>query len=220
MAAIRVQDRFAPDAPFRFLGGDASLDFVNTVDWTPRGLERDRFTTYDRVIEWAQGASVLGGTEAGRLRGAAGLRPREAVAALDAARQARLVLRELVVAVVNGFPRAAGLEGFNALLADAGAQTRLVRDAAGGLVRGWAGLGDALESVLWPVVWAAADLVSSSDVARLRMCAGHDCGWLYVDRSRNGLRRWCEMSVCGTAEKNRRRAQRASGKKTVPVPPV
>jgi predicted RNA-binding Zn ribbon-like protein len=31
---------------------------------------------------------------------------------------------------------------------------------------------------------------------------------MYVDRSRNGLRRWCQMETCGTREKSRRRYQR------------
>ncbi|HEV2853834.1 MAG TPA: CGNR zinc finger domain-containing protein [Thermoanaerobaculia bacterium] len=35
-----------------------------------------------------------------------------------------------------------------------------------------------------------------------------DCGWMYVDCSRNGLRRWCEMETCGTLEKSRRRRER------------
>jgi len=72
----------------------------------------------------------------------------------------------------------------------------------------WRGIPGNLESILWPVVRAAANLLTSPDAGRLRMCAGPDCGWLYVDRSRNGLRRWCEMETCGTLEKSRRRAAR------------
>jgi predicted RNA-binding Zn ribbon-like protein len=40
------------------------------------------------------------------------------------------------------------------------------------------------------------------------VCAAPDCGWVYVDRSRNGFRRWCQMETCGTEEKSRRRAAR------------
>jgi predicted RNA-binding Zn ribbon-like protein len=39
----------------------------------------------------------------------------------------------------------------------------------------------------------------------VRVCDGDDCGWMYVDRSRNGFRRWCQMRTCGTREKTRRR---------------
>ncbi|MEO8561896.1 MAG: CGNR zinc finger domain-containing protein [bacterium] len=46
----------------------------------------------------------------------------------------------------------------------------------------------------------------------VRQRGGADCGWLYVDRSRNGLRRWCQMEVCGTREKSRKRAGRRARK--------
>ncbi|MGH7713928.1 MAG: CGNR zinc finger domain-containing protein [Gemmatimonadaceae bacterium] len=208
MPADPVQERFAPDAPFRFVSGDPSLDFVNTADWTPRGLERDRFTAYERLLEWARSAALVGPAEARRLGHTAVRQPRRAALALDAARYAREVLREVFASVVSGRPSAKALEKLNALLADAATHMCIVRGRAGRLGRGWAALGESPESLLWPVVWAAADFVASRDIEKLRMCAGHDCGWLYVDRSRNGLRRWCEMSVCGTAEKNRRRARR------------
>ena len=32
---------------FKFVAGDPSLDFVNTVDWTEQGLRDDRLTDYD-----------------------------------------------------------------------------------------------------------------------------------------------------------------------------
>ncbi|MER9651090.1 CGNR zinc finger domain-containing protein [Mesorhizobium sp. M0199] len=37
------------------------------------------------------------------------------------------------------------------------------------------------------------------------------CGWLFVDISRGGKRRWCNMRVCGNREKvARHRGQVAS----------
>jgi predicted RNA-binding Zn ribbon-like protein len=60
-------------------------------------------------------------------------------------------------------------------------------------------------AVVWPVIWSAAELLRSSDVKNVRICDGDDCGWMYVDRSRNGFRRWCQMRTCGTREKTRRR---------------
>ena len=208
MASDPVQERFAPDAPFRFIGGDASLDFVNTADWTPRGLERDRFTDYNRVVEWAESAGLLRAAESRRFAQAAAKHPRRATSALEAARDARVVLRDVFSATLAGRQGTSAFERFNTLLRDAASHVQVVRDGSDQLSLGWADLGESPESLLWPVVWSAATLLSSGDVDRLRMCAGQDCGWLYVDRSRNGLRRWCEMSVCGTAEKNRRRTMR------------
>jgi predicted RNA-binding Zn ribbon-like protein len=38
----------------------------------------------------------------------------------------------------------------------------------------------------------------------LKHCAADDCGWLFLDRSRNHARRWCDMKVCGNNAKARR----------------
>lgn len=43
---------------------------------------------------------------------------------------------------------------------------------------------------------------------RLRACPR--CGWLFVDRSKGGRRRWCSMTVCGNREKARRHRQGAT----------
>lgn len=208
MASDIAQERFAPDAPFRFVGGDPSVDFVNTADWTPRGLERDRFTSFDRLVEWAHGAELLDTAQARRFAQAAQRHPRRATATLDDARELRHLLQDLLASVVSGRESTPSLDRFNTLVSNTARHVRLVRAPGGRLIRGWDALGEAPESLLWPVVWRAADLLASAETDRLRVCGGVDCGWFYVDRSRNGLRRWCEMSVCGTAEKNRRRAHR------------
>lgn len=42
-------------------------------------------------------------------------------------------------------------------------------------------------------------LMAGPDRARLRIC-GH-CGWLFIDRSKNRSRIWCDMAVCGNRQK-------------------
>jgi predicted RNA-binding Zn ribbon-like protein len=39
---------------------------------------------------------------------------------------------------------------------------------------------------------------------RVRRCANPECGWLFLDDSRAGKRRWCSMSSCGNRAKARR----------------
>jgi len=210
--------------PLRFVGGDAALDLVNTGDWTSRGVENDRLDGYDRLLEWAEGAGVIGAAERARLRGGAARQPRRAASAYAEGRWTRLVLQRLFAAIAAGTRATPELRDFNALLERAvrhlAAEPR-ARDrrrgpspAVGAALRlGWRGAAEELESPLWPVVWSTAVLLSSEDAARIRVCARPDCGWMYVDRSRNGLRRWCEMETCGTSEKTRRRRlRRLSGR--------
>ena len=216
---------FIPDEPFRFVGGHAAADFVNTVNWAARGLDRDRLSDYRRVVQWAEEVGVLDRAGTVTLRTEAEARPADAAAAYEAARWLRDVLQRLLTAGGHsalGTPDGTrALADFNALLAEALPALSVGRDpgraragapgeepAGAALAWRWERADSRLDAVLWPVVWATAQLLTSPDAGQLRVCGGPDCGWVYVDRSRNGLRRWCEMQTCGTLEKSRRRAAR------------
>ena len=58
--------------------------------------------------------------------------------------------------------------------------------------------------LLAPILWSAADLLAHADRLRVRRCANDKCLWLFIDRSKAGSRRWCDMAACG----NRAKAQR------------
>jgi predicted RNA-binding Zn ribbon-like protein len=67
------------------------------------------------------------------------------------------------------------------------------------------------------LAFAAVELLRTVDPEQLKECpvAQGGCGWLFLDQSRNGSRRWCAMADCGTQAKARkltarRRAERAS----------
>jgi predicted RNA-binding Zn ribbon-like protein len=204
---------FAPDLPFKYVGGDPSIDLVNTVDWTSRGPEQDRLTNYQRLIEWADGTEILSQRAAAALRARAKAHPREAAVAHKAALEARAVLWQVFRSVARSEPSGEALGEFNRLLAEALEHLRLLptaekRQRDRSLQLRWDQLGESLESVLWPVIWSAASLLASDESSQIRICGGPDCGWMYVDRSRNGLRRWCQMETCGTREKTRRRYHR------------
>ena len=209
MAALTAASiSFAPEKQFRYVSGDPSIDLVNTTEWTNQGLEKDRLSDYGRLIEWAEGAGVLKAADARRLCAAAARQPRSAAHAYRAARQLRAVLQRVFWAVAKG--KAPGLEltKLNALLAETMAYGELQRLSTGRLVWTWSGWGEKLDSILWPVIRSAAHLLESEDIERLRVCELPECGWMYLDHSRNGLRRWCQMDVCGTKEKTRRRRER------------
>ena len=203
----------SPDLPFKYVGGDPSLDLVNTVDWTSRGPENDRLTDYARLTRWAEGAGIVSRREGERLRREAAARPREAQAAYDAALWLRHVLQRLVASLAAGEKPGSSLDELNDLLAGALKRLRIVpapkaKTGQSPVEWEWEGRQDDLESLLWPVLRSAADLLTSAEARRVRVCPSLDCGWTYVDRSRNGMRRWCQMEVCGTLEKTRRRAER------------
>jgi predicted RNA-binding Zn ribbon-like protein len=61
-----------------------------------------------------------------------------------------------------------------------------------------------LELPLWILARSAADLLTSEQHAYVRQCASEECTWLFIDRSKNHSRRWCDMGDCGNREKARR----------------
>lgn len=199
------------ELPFKYVGGDPSLDLVNTVDWTDRGPIKERLTDYVRLTRWAEGAGVISKTNAQALRRKATAKPAEAKRAYEAALRLRDVLQRLYASVAAGKRSDPAWEELNELLGEALRHLRVSPLRKGQAVAEWEwhGVEETLESVLWPVVRSAADLVTSDEARRIRVCGSLDCGWMYVDRSRNGLRRWCQMETCGTIEKSRRRSERA-----------
>jgi predicted RNA-binding Zn ribbon-like protein len=192
-----------------YVAGDPALDLVNTVDWTSRGPEEERLGTYEQLTRWAEGAGVLGAAAGRRLRRVASERPRAAAAAVEYAHQTRGTLRDLFGAIARGESPGAALPRFNRLLEDVVGRLEIAPGADGRRPAGydwsWRGQDSDPRAVVWPVIWSAASLLRSKELGNVRVCDGDDCGWMYVDRSRNGFRRWCQMRTCGTREKTRRR---------------
>lgn len=50
----------------------------------------------------------------------------------------------------------------------------------------------------------ALSLFCSPKAARIGICEGGKCGWLFIDESRGKKRRWCDMKDCGSRAKARR----------------
>lgn len=203
------QPPFDPDSPFKYIGGDPAVDFVDTVDFTSRGLEVDRFTSYHRVLEWARGAGIVDAAAADHLARVAESDPYAARSALHEAIALRTVLERILRALTSGGDASRPVAELNdGMLRRAAGALAITPGENGAFALGWPSLADSLRRPLVITAWRAAQLLASDDVQRLRRCGGVDCGWYFVDRSRNGLRHWCEMETCGTREKSRRRAAR------------
>lgn len=122
-----------------------------------------------------------------------------------------LLFRILSAAAANQAPERKDLAAFNRVLSPASACMEVVVEDEGFCWR-WE-LPERLDSPLAPILHSAAQLLTcQEELQRLRECAASNCGWLFLDRTRNRSRRWCDMRVCGNRDKVRRFRRRQAAK--------
>lgn len=189
---------------FKLLGGALCLDFTNTVAWYSSDNPRDRFATYADLIAWGRQTGTLTEPEAQHLLEIAAQRSDAAADTVERARALRRTIHRIFSALAGGgAPDQTDLDVLNILMAEAFANLRIVKTEHD-FRWAWGGAPERLDRVLWPVVQSAAALLTSEELDRVKECPGKDCGWLFVDRSRNRSRRWCDMADCGNRAKVRR----------------
>ena len=194
----------------KLVGGNPALDFANIVAWDDDQPLAERLRNYEMLLDWARYAGVLSEDDQAALRQAAAREPELAHEVLEEAIALRGAIHRIGAAVAGGRePQPHDMDQFNAALARAMSHSRLSRDDEG---YAWAwDEAPALERPLWPLVRAMADLLASGQLGRLRECQGDRCGWLFIDSSKSGRRRWCTMEDCGNRAKARRYYQRHKG---------
>lgn len=198
-------------AAFSFVGERLWLDFVNT-DATRRRVRLDALLSFDGLLRWLETAGALDMERAMGMRRRAVEQPAGATAALIEARRVRATLRQLAergsrVERVRG----EALLELNRVLGRSVGTRRLELRRDGSVGRTFVPVGDAFAGLLIPVVESASDALVHGELARVRRCAGDDCSRVFLDVTRNGARRWCDMSGCGNrAKAARHRARRAT----------
>jgi predicted RNA-binding Zn ribbon-like protein len=195
---------------FELTGGNPSLDLANTLDERETGNPQERLRTWQDLLDWGRQVGTITAPEAARFRAHAVRDPDAATLALSRVRSLREAVFQVFSAVAShrAVPVPA-LAHLNETISRISAMRRLER-RSGGFQWTWGDAGAAdPERIAWPAAWAAGELLTSPDLARVRVCAGAGCTWLFIDASRNGTRRWCDMSVCGNRAKARRYYARA-----------
>ena len=168
---------------FAFVSGDAALDFTGTVQ-KRRTLVRDLLAGPEDLARWVEESGLLGHR--------IDVRPWEFAAAIEL----REALYRLAMATIARRPLDPDDCGIvNSLAAAAPLGSRL--DPDGTAVRS----GDA-SAVLSSLARDGIELLAGPVAPRVKECAGgDDCTRLYLDSSKTGSRRWCDMSRCGNRAK-------------------
>ena len=190
---------------FQFVAGNLALDFVNTIAFRadPR-KKKDHLQNAEDVYRWASQAQL---PDRAAIKSS---RPAE-TAALRRIRAVREQLFEVFHAIASNEPIPGDtLARVGNALHDCWARRCL--SVEGAEVR-WMWRPDARSTdyLLYPVLTAATDLLTSGSRGLVRQCQDAGCGWLFLDRSNARTRRWCSMADCGNRNKARKYYRRGAG---------
>jgi predicted RNA-binding Zn ribbon-like protein len=191
-----------------FVGGDLSTDFANTKSGRIEGSGHDHVQTYADVVEFVRLAGLLKPGDARRLISEAARHPERATQIHRRAVALREAAFRAFERIIRGKdPAREDVDVISAEAAEALGHQQMVKTAAG---LGWAWpASDDLAWPLWPIARAASDvLTNTEDRSFLRECSDDTCAWLFIDRTKNHSRRWCDVNTCGSRNRVREFRQR------------
>lgn len=172
---------YSSGAPIRLAGGRLAIDFVNTADWASDNTVVDeKLMTVEDVRLWADALEL----------------PRDLhLGSVEHLKELRAAIRGLLAG--QGGPGDAA-EGVSQVLQGIDWKSALHA------VSGNPDQADTLTVAQLVAVSAVSILSDEREISRVKTCPGQDCGWLFLDETRNGRRRWCLMETCGNRAKARR----------------
>jgi predicted RNA-binding Zn ribbon-like protein len=192
------------DHDFEFVGGSVALDFANTLGGMHSSPTHEHLIEYADLVEFGRGAGTLSRPETRRLTEDAARQPTRAAAVLRRA----IALREAIWRVFDALAKSERADAADLATIqeeEVGALKHARFEQSGSDVAYRWSDEPLLDRPLWDIARAAAELLrSKSDLSRVRECGSDTCEWLFIDKSRNHSRRWCDMNDCGNAAKVRR----------------
>ena len=194
---------------FDLSGGNLALDFANTVSKRPTPEAKERLNQYRDLLSFGNQSGVFPPRAFERLFTMAAQAPELAERVLREAIRLREALFAIFSAVADKSTVPANALALLTLAAQNVASHGRLVHKGGRFQWEWIGMDSHLDSVLWPIARTAADLLTSDDLACLRICDSEECDWLFLDKTKNQRRRWCDMKTCGNRVKARRYYERS-----------
>jgi predicted RNA-binding Zn ribbon-like protein len=214
--AARRGSARSPEADVRPPRDRLWIHFVNT-DAAAQGAGGDLLRDFDALVAWLHERGGVDDERAGGVLRRALLQPAAAAATLVEARRVRAALRALAErGRTSDKVRDDAVAEINRVLGRSAGTRRLEPAPTGGFTRTFVPTGDAFAGLMIPIVESAADSLLDAELPRVRRCADPRCHRVYLDATKNGLRRWCDMGTCG----NRAKAARHRARVAPPPPPL
>jgi predicted RNA-binding Zn ribbon-like protein len=195
---------------FKPVGGAPCLDFANTVSWRGTDTPEELLNSYEELLIWAKYLKVINEKDYEALYNAALQSPVKAMSIYNRAIALRESIYHIFLAISQEeLPRNADIDLLNTELSIANNHLK-IRYSEHGYNLDLMSNGEELDQILWFIARSASDLLISDKLNRVRKCVSDDCGWLFLDLSRNQSRRWCDMKTCGNRMKARRFYERSN----------
>ena len=177
----------------RPLGGHLALDFCNTAGEHLARRPDEFLIDWETLLRWATQVGLIGADSYLQL-----LRRPEPLNEIILLREA---IYRMGLAIVGARRLSKADVDFIRDCANAPLPEIEIRGVAGR----WCPAPSQSSRQLCGVLAAEAlSLFCSPKAARIGVCEGGDCGWLFLDESRGKRRRWCDMNDCGSRAKARR----------------
>jgi predicted RNA-binding Zn ribbon-like protein len=181
---------------YKLIGGQLSLDLINTVSWPGTNREHDWLEPATNLTVWGQAVGLIDNAARDRIDNSLEKSDGAAKAQVESVKSVRTTLRDAIWPLAIGeVPTPKTIRRLNQLLEQTSRQRFIDPET---LQWRWA-TPTTVEGILAPVVWNAGEVMTGVDPQRLGRCPS--CDWLFHDTTRNRSRRWCDMGDCGSRDK-------------------
>ena len=183
----------------RLDGGLLCLDFVNTVPDRFDGSNRDTLGNFNDLIYWAKKAEIIDKTAFAALERAAQTNDRKAKDFFSESISIRSLIHAIFKPVsLKQKVKSTDIDALNKLTSKY-FQFLEVAHQKDKFEEKWNFPSDNFHTVTAPIVKSAYELLLSGKLSKVKECP--NCGWLFLDTTKNGKRKWCSMKDCGSSVK-------------------
>ena len=182
-----------------FDGGSVCLDFINTINDRFVSDPLDYLGNAQDLVEWAYRQKLVNNRYK-KLFAYAEKHPQIAAEFLKKAKNIRNLLYDLFLYVSHATEiKKEHLSEFNKILPEYFSKLKLEMKE-GISTESWNYKLDDLNIILAYILKDAYTLLLEAKLERIGECP--ECGWLFIDKTKNGSRRWCNMQNCGSRAKS------------------
>ena len=183
-------------------GGCHSLNFINTIHSRTEEQAFDYLKSYYDLLDWCSKVRLLPNGRINRLKNAVQKNETKAESILKQIKGKREVLHQVFSSLINKKKIDSTAEDeFNESLSNA-LSNLAFKFEKGKINLGWQENGIDLFEPIWIIFKDAFDILNSIQLNRIKEC--RSCGWLFLDKSKNNSRAWCNMQTCGSIDKSKR----------------